>query len=362
MAESGTVANSARTHLTLYLTGGYALLVIYASLYPLAGWRDSGGDPLAFLGAAWPRYYTGFDLATNMLAYLPFGFFCTAALRHRLSPLPAWMAAVLLGGGLSFIMELLQNYLPSRVPSNLDLACNAGGALLGGLFGVRWGSRALDEGQLARWRQRMMMHANGVDTGTLLIAAWLMTQLSPETLLFGSGDLRQMLGLSPVQEFLAERFVSLEAAIAGAGLLAAGLITTMLLRRHARMITAGVLLGAVLIKTLAHALLMGPAAAVAWITPGNSAGMVIGLAAWWLASFLVFPLQRAVAALALLFATVMVNLAPENPYLLNMLHIWNPGQFLNFNGLTRLLCSLWPFLALPWLMIYRPERSDAFNY
>ena len=356
------MANGTRTHLTLYLTSGYALLIIYASLYPLSGWRDSGGDPLAFLGAAWPRYYTGFDLATNIVAYLPFGFFCTAALRRRLTPFSAWLVAALLGGGLSFVMELLQNYLPSRVPSNLDLGCNAAGALLGGLMGARWGSRALDEGRLARWRQRTMVRADGVDLGVLLIAAWLMTQLSPETLLFGSGNLRQMLDLPPVQPFLPERFVSLEAAIAAAGLLAAGLIATLLLRRHARLLTGGLLLTALLVKTLAHALLMGPAAAVAWITPGNSAGLAMGLALWWSASFLVLPLQRALAALALLFATVMVNVAPENPYLLNMLHIWNPGQFLNFNGLTRLICSLWPFLALPWLMIYRPERSNALNY
>ena len=356
------MANGTRTHLTLYLTSGYVLLIIYASLYPMAGWHDSGGDPLAFFGAAWPRYYTGFDLAANIVAYLPFGFFCTAALRRRLAPTTAWLVAALLGSGLSFAMELLQNYLPSRVPSNLDLACNAAGALLGGLIGARWGSRALDEGRLARWRRRIMRHAHGTDMGVLLIAAWLMTQLSPETLLFGSGNLRQMLDLPPVQPFQAERFVSLEAAIAASGLLAAGLIATLLLRHQARLLTGGLLLGAVLIKTLTHALLIGPASALAWITPGNGAGMAIGLALWWAASFLVFPLQRAVAALALLFATVMVNLAPENPYLLNMLHIWNPGQFLNFNGLTRLICSLWPFLALPWLMIYRPERHDALHH
>jgi len=356
------VANGARTHLTLYLTGGYVLLIIYASLYPLAGWRDSGGAPLAFLGASWPRYFTGFDLATNVIAYLPFGFFCTAALRRRLAPLTAWLMAAALGGGLSLVMELLQNYLPSRVPSNLDLACNAGGALLGGLIGIRWGAFALDEGRLARWRRRVMMRAHGVDLGLLLIAAWLMTQLSPETLLFGSGNLRQMLDLPPVQPFLPERFASVETAIAAAGLLAAGLMATMLLCRQARVLTGGLLLAALLIKTLAHALLMGPAAAVAWITPGNAVGMAIGLALWWSASFLVFPLQRAVAALALLFATVMVNVAPENPYLANTLHTWNTSQFLNFNGLTRLICSLWPFLALPWLMIYRPERHDALDY
>ncbi len=355
------MANGTRTHLTLYLTSGYVLLIIYASLYPLAGWRDSGGNPLAFLGAGWPRYYTGFDLAANILAYLPFGFFCTAALRRRLAPLTAWLLAALLGGGLSLVVELLQNYLPSRVPSNLDLACNAGGALLGGLIGLRWGSHALDDGRLARWRRRMMMRAYGTDMGVLLIAAWLTTQLSPETLLFGSGNLRQLLDLPPVQPFLPERFVDLEAAIAASGLLAAGLIATLLLRRNARLLTGGLLLSAVLIKTLTYALLMGPESAVAWVTPGNGVGMAIGLAMWWVASFLVFPLQRAVAALALLFATVMVNVAPENPYLLNTLQFWNPGQFLNFNGLTRLISSLWPFLALPWLMIYRPERHEL-NY
>ena len=348
---------AARSRLTLYLSGGYLLLIVYASLYPLSGWRDSGGDALAFVDAGWPRYWTGFDLATNVLAYLPFGFFGTAALRRRLSPVVAWLLVGLLGSGLSFGMELLQNYLPSRVPSNLDLACNAAGAVLGGLIGTRWGARALDEGRLARWRRELMMQGYGVELGVLLLGAWLVTQLSPETLLFGSGDLRQMLDLPPVQPFEAERFVHLETLIAAAGLLAAGLITTLLLRRHARLLTLGLLLLALLVKALAHALLIAPVAALVWITPGNSAGLALGAALWWSASFLGVPLQRAMAALALLFATVMVNVAPENPYLVNSLQIWNPGQFLNFNGLTRLICSLWPFLALPWLMIYRPDPT-----
>jgi VanZ family protein len=356
------VANSSRTHLTFYLSSVYALLIVYASLYPLAGWHDSGGDALAFLGAAWPRYYTGFDLATNALAYLPFGFFCTAALRRRLPPISAWIVALVLGSGLSLGLELVQNFLPNRIPSNLDLACNAAGTALGGMIGAFWGAHGLDDGRVARWRRQIMVRAYGVDVGVLLVAAWMMTQLSPETLLFGSGNLRQMLDLPPVQPFLAQRFVNLETAIAAAGLLAAGLITTMLLRRHARLLTGGLLLLALLVKVLAHALLMGPAAALAWLTPGNSLGLAVGLVAWWSASYLAFSLQRAVAALALLFATVMVNVAPDNPYLSNTLQIWNPGQFLNFNGLTRLISSLWPFLALPWLMIYRHEKNNAYDY
>jgi VanZ family protein len=143
------VANGSRTHLTLYLTSSYALLIVYASLYPLAGWHDSGGDALAFLGAAWPRYYTGFDLATNIAAYLPFGFLCTAALRRRLAPCPAWLLSPCAGRRAEPGPGLLQNYLPNRIPSNLDLACNAAGALLGGGIGALWGARLLDEGRLA---------------------------------------------------------------------------------------------------------------------------------------------------------------------------------------------------------------------
>lgn len=354
------MANGARTHLTLYLTGSYLLLIIYASLYPLAGWRDSGGDPMAFLGATWPRYYTGFDLTMNVAAYLPFGFLCATVLRRQLAPMPAWLLATLLGATLSLVLELLQNYLPDRIPSNLDLACNTAGTLLGGGLGALWGLHILDRGHLASLRHRIMMNGYGADFGLLLVAAWLITQLSPESLLFGSGNLRQMLDLPPVQPFLAERFVDLETLIAAAGLLAAGLVISMLLRIYSRRLTLALLLFAVLIKTAAHALLMGPAAALIWITPGNSIGIGIGLVLWFSASFLNFPLQRAVAALALLLATVMVNIAPENPYLQNTLQIWNPGQFMNFNGLTRFISSLWPFLALPWLMTCRPTKHDSY--
>ncbi len=353
------MANGARTHLTLYLAGSYLLLIVYASLYPLTGWQDRGDHPLSFLGAAWPRYYTGFDLAMNVTAYLPFGFLCAADMRRRMTRLPAWLLAGLSGGALSLGLELLQSYLPSRIPSNLDLACNTAGALLGGGLGALWGVRLLDQGRLAGLRRRFMMGGYGADIGVLLVAAWLLTQLSPESLLFGSGNLRQMLDLPPVQPFLAERFVELETLIAAAGLLAAGLVVSMLLQRHARRLTLALLCLALLVKTAAYALLMGPAAAQDWITPGNSLGIGIGLALWWIASFLGLALQRAVAALALLLATVMVNVAPENPYLHNMLQIWNPGQFLNFNGLTRLVSSLWPFLALPWLMTYRPRKNDS---
>jgi VanZ family protein len=121
------VGKDTRNHLLLYLNLGYALLIVYASLYPLAGWRDSGVEALAFVGAAWPRYYTSFDLASNVFAYLPFGFLCAATLRIRLAPLAACLLATALGASLSLGLELVQNYLPNRVPSNLDLGLQHAG-------------------------------------------------------------------------------------------------------------------------------------------------------------------------------------------------------------------------------------------
>lgn len=345
-----------RNHLLLYLIVGYALLIIYASLHPLSGWRDHGGDPFAFLATSWPRYFTVFDLVTNLVAYIPLGFLCAAMPQERARPLAACLLAALPGVGLSLMLEWTQNFLPSRIPSNLDFACNSAGALLGACAGTRWGRHFYGARHLALWRGHVATQSAGTDLGILLIAAWLMTQLSPEILLFGTGDLRQLLELPPVQPFAAERFSHVEEAIAAAGVLAAALICQLLLRRRARALTASMVAVALVTKAFAHALIAGPAVALAWLTPGAATGLAIGIALWWAASFLSPTARRATAALALLFATVMVNVAPENPYLHHAALDWQSGQFLNFNGLTRLICSLWPFLALPWLMSYRPEH------
>ena len=127
-----------QAHLPFYLAAAYTLLAVYGSLYPFTGWADSGVPLTAFLTAGWPRYWTAFDLATNVAAYLPLGFLWVAALRQRLPVWAAAAAAIVLGAGLSLALETAQNFLPSRVPSNLDLGTNGAGALLGALAGARW--------------------------------------------------------------------------------------------------------------------------------------------------------------------------------------------------------------------------------
>src|ERR1035437_7073246 len=125
----------------------YAGLIVYASLYPFADWRDQGIAPWAFLAAPWPRYWTGFDIAINVLGYVPLGFLLAlSALRSGRSQ-HAIAFASLATLVLSLAMESLQSYLPARVPSIVDLGFNALGGWLGAL--LAWALERL--GIVARW-------------------------------------------------------------------------------------------------------------------------------------------------------------------------------------------------------------------
>lgn len=350
MAKSGSP-------LAFYLAGAYTLLAIYGSLYPFSGWHDSGAPLTAFLTASWPRYYTTFDIAGNVAAYLPLGFLWATALQSRLGAALAVMAAFLIGVASSLTLEILQHFLPSRVPSNLDLACNSVGALVGTLAGARWGRIMLDGGRLHALRHRLFLPGTVADAGLLLIWLWLLTQFHPDTLLFGNGQVRELLDIPAPLAYSADNFARIEALIVAAHALAIGLVVTLLARRSRPALPLAVVGAGLLAKSFALLLMMSGSAGFAWATPGSLTGLAAGLLLW----ILVMPLQarwqRALAALSLLLGTTLVNIAPENPYLANTFQIWNPGQFLNFHGLTRLASNLWPFLALPWLIMMRTDHE-----
>ncbi|HEX6528715.1 MAG TPA: teicoplanin resistance protein VanZ, partial [Burkholderiales bacterium] len=83
----------------------YVLLVAYASLYPLSGWRDVGLSPFAYLSAPWPRYVTVFDIVVNVVGYLPFGFLAVMALHPQVRAVGAVAAAIAGATLLSLVLE-----------------------------------------------------------------------------------------------------------------------------------------------------------------------------------------------------------------------------------------------------------------
>jgi hypothetical protein len=248
-------------------------------------------------------------------------------------------------------METVQTWLPSRVPSNLDLICNTLGTLLGAICGHIVGPRIF--ARLSELEHRLIAQVPHAEFGLTLLGLWLLVQLSPETLLFGSGDLRHLLGLPGAVPFAAESFVLIEAAITAFSAVAVGLIIRLLCARLAAayLVVPVFFLLALAVNAIAAAILVSPAEAFAWLTPGARLGLIVGGVAL-LPAMALPPLPRTmIASLALVMGLVLVNLAPHNPYSLAALAAWRQGHFLNFNGLTRLVSTLWPFLTLPFLLL-----------
>lgn len=337
--------------LARYLALAWCGLVIYGSLHPFSGWRDTGISPFAFLEGGWPRYWTVFDLAVNVAVYIPLGFLLTLALDRIPGRYSAPVLAVLLAAGVSFSLESLQTWLPSRVPSNLDLACNSLGGLLGAIWAQYVGPRIF--ARITALEHRLIAPVPHAELGLTLLGLWLLVPLSPETLLFGAGDLRQALGLAGAVPFAADSFALIEASITALNAIAVGLILRLLTARllWAYLVVPLFLILGLVVRTLASAILINPGEALAWLTPGAQMGLLVALL--FLAVSLALPatLRLMLAALALMSATVLVNLAPPNPYSMAALATWRQGHFLNFNGLTRLVGTLWPFLTLPFLLL-----------
>ncbi|HJY75774.1 MAG TPA: hypothetical protein VKE95_04040, partial [Burkholderiales bacterium] len=153
----------------------------------------------------------------------------------------------------------------------------------------------------------------------------------------------------------------IEALTSAANLTAAGLLLSCLASSAASVRAQIVTLvcAALVVRTAAFAILMRAENVLAWLTHGAQIGLAIGIAVALGAVALPRGLRMILAALLLMAATVLVNLAPANPYLAASLKVWQQGHFLNFNGLTRLVSALWPFAALGYLMYLAGSRPRS---
>lgn len=335
----------------------YLALVVYASLYPLTGWRQHGGSPFEFLAMPWPRYTLLFDIVTNVADYALLGLLAVLALRPRLRGAGAVLTACALGAGLSLLMEAAQSYLPARIPSSLDLLCNAAGACAGALAGLRAGPW---EQPLREWRARVLLPGAQADLGLALVGLWLFTQLNPAMLLFGVGDLRDLLQGPAGPARAPELFVAIEAVTTAANLAAVALLVSAIAAPGApvRATVVALVLVALAVKTFAFAVILRAQDGFDWLTPGAQQGLTAGMAMALLAVALPRVARLTLAAVLLMAAAVLVNLAPQNPYMAAMLKLWQQGHFLNFNGLTRLVATLWPFAAIAFLIHLAARRRD----
>ena len=351
----------------------YSVLIVFASLFPFDGWRAQGIDPLVFLLAKIPPpYWTGFDVATNVAGYAPLGFLLVLALLRSGWPRGAVVLATLAGGLLALAMEFLQIYLPRRVPSNLDLLLNIGGALAGAL------SAALLErlGAIDHWSDlRGRWFVQDASGALVLLALWPLALLFPAAVPFGLGQVLErleaalidLLADTPFLDWLPVRETALDPLSPGGellcvllGLLIPCLLGYCVIRSVGRraLFALGVVAVGVVVTALSAALSWGPVHAWGWM------GLPARLGVWGALALAVLLLalpRRACAAVllvALVWHLALLNQAPTSAYFAQTLQIWEQGRFIRFYGLGQWLGWLWPYGALLYVLV-RISRREA---
>ncbi len=352
----------------------YAGLIVYASLYPFADWRDQGIEPWAYLWQPLPKYWTGFDVAINVVGYAPFGFLlAVSALRTARSPHPVLWAS-LTAAVVSLVMESLQSYLPSRVSSNVDFVLNAAGGWVGALLAA-----LLEKaGALARWsRIRERWFVPDARGGLVLLALWPVALLFPAVVPLGLGQVMERLEATlaeflldtPFLDWLPVRDVELQPMVPGTelvcvllGALIPCLLGFCIIRTTARraIFALGLLAMGVAATALSWALSYGPAHAWGWV----SLQVQIGLAAALVFALGLTPLpRRGSAGLVLLCLGIylsLLNQAPASPYFAQTLMAWEQGRFIRFHGVVQWLGWFWPYAALGYglALILGREREN----
>lgn len=329
----------------LVFVGLYGLFILAGSLYPFAGWSWPAASPLDFLTAPWPRYITRTDLATNLLTYAPMGYalarwFFLPGHRVRGVVLGV-MAAVLL----SFTCETLQQFLPSRIASNLDMLVNGLGALVGGLLAIHH-SRWLRAGAaMRRWRLRWFRRGLAINLGLVLLLVWLLAQFALVPVP-GIGWLS--LHLRPLDTPPASLAVLNPAWFLAMFLevLALGAMTACLLK-PGRYVAGMVLvaLAAFLAKLMVATVLLRLAVVGGVLSLETLVAFIL---AFWLLLLPAVSRHRRGVALAAMALIVLSRAALAGEAL--------PGaSALNIVGLAKHLGALWPLLALGWLFFRAPR-------
>src|SRR5260370_21535229 len=160
-------------------------MIVYASLEPFSGWMAPLPGTQFFLFAPWPARFTRYDIAINVIAYIPFGFFVALTGRHTRAAIRFAMASAM-AALLSAAMETTQMFLPSRDASTIDLLSNTAGGALGGLAALVLNGTPGLRARITQWRHRVFLGGSSGDLGLALLGIWMMAQVNPGIPLFAA--------------------------------------------------------------------------------------------------------------------------------------------------------------------------------
>ncbi|MEY3046896.1 MAG: VanZ family protein [Burkholderiaceae bacterium] len=371
---------------------GYGLALVSLSLFPFSGWQDAPGSPWAFLFEDLPRYRTQFDIWSNLLAYIPMGL-VWASLFGRLkqneqqgskgSKAGPVLKAAVLCVVLSFLMECLQTYLPTRRAQWLDLLTNSLGGLAGALLWAL-GRRVQSIYQRQRRPFRgvicMTPLPGGWPVGLGLMGLWLLAQATGQSpWLAMSRNSLAALGLSTELLHLSPGSVAtiaMEAGLTASHLVCLALLLRLTLsglgsawanRLQAQwsMVLGLTLFAAVLIRGLWIWQLSPGASADSvlllialhgWLSPGVQTGLflagLLGAAAFALEARGLAKLGVVLICLALGLSASLGS-AEGSATLVG----WGARHWSNLQGLAYFCFEVWPLAFLMWMLMIASQQS-----
>jgi len=332
----------------------WALLIAYASLYPLLPLRLPSADAVGAFFMR-PKYVTDFDVAVNILAYVPLGTLGCLSLRQSRTLARAVVRTLLLALAFSGLMEALQLFIPGRVASLYDVLANVGGTFLGTLVFLD-PFYSLVTQPLGEMRDRLLIPGGWGDAGLVLLGLWLIAQLNPALPFFGAGNI---VGSGGIIDLATLQWAAVAMSICGFGLFASALLKG---GDGTLRVTVVLLSLALWLKFTASSLMLQPHFAEEWLSVGRLAGLTAGLLA-------LVPLRRVPRAGRLYLALILTlagglfsKIFGAYSALDELLRLfrWPYGQLANFATLTRFLHELWPFLAVAFLVaLFIRERRAA---
>jgi len=314
-------------------------LILYGTLYPFNFSAAAySGDTLSLLAASFCMRPGRGDILSNVVLFLPFGFFGMQGLFRAAPRLLRGLLVVALGVALSFAIEYIQTYLPHRVTSVYDIALNGMGALIGVSAGwVDW------RGRLAKLQGSSRPP---VLFPLILLCAWLGYRLFPYVPTIDFQHVKNALkpilstGLPPV-DVLRHVIVTL---------VVGRLLQALTLPRHALLLAVLLPLGVIAAK---------PFIMTKVILPAEAVGVVVGVAVWalflhrarWRTGLVAVLLALQIAVQGLL----PLNVRPD-PVLLSFV------PFIGFEGgsmsvnLQSFFEKIFLYGALVWLLVEAGRR------
>lgn len=322
----------------------YAALLAYGSWYPF-GWGEAETSLFTFVHA-WPMHLDKGDVIQNVLVYMPFGLLMVVWRRRRDPFAVSLVLAAVCGTAISFGIECVQQYLPARVPSLVDVAMNFAGSVIGALLGALVSRDTTAGAGFLRWRDAWFQHGPLASTGLIVVGLWFLSQTTPLVPSLDIAQLRGALGylyrsIIDPGAASAGKFATLWCYQSGLGILLCTLLAPgrPLLRTYVllmafvctcKLLIVGRLLSLELVAAVALAL---PVLALARTLP---------------------PRMLATAGVVLLAAGLAIyEMVPgAAPVLYEPGFNWVPfqGQMNDLSGLENILEFLWPPMAMACLL------------